>query len=930
MDIIGTKWFKCDLHLHTPESRCFQDRNSVTPEQWVKTAIEKGLDCVAVTDHNSGEYVDEIKNAAIGSDLTVFPGVEVTCSDAKIHLLVLFDIDKGTQDVNDFLIKVGIDRSEFGEQTAGTNKNLEDVVKIATDCKAIVIPAHVDEFNGISEAANQIRENLLKKSEISAVQVVHHTLTCKESEYSKSESSTILNEYYNKTISEERQKDWRRTVVQCMNHNKAILTFSDNPHQKGDSKHGLWGIGSRYTWIKLDVKPSLESLRQAFLLHKFRVRNDFIIKENQTPYELPNEWIEKIVIKNTQISDISNPLELKFSPQMNTIIGGRGSGKSSVLRFLRGAFPHLISELNYESLKSIKEDFENFFSIHNKSKETGVLNNGSEIEVFINRNLERYKVLCKVHSNKPEVKAYKEDQASGDYIEVEDEGMTNIFQIDIFSQKQIYDIGTKTNSLRQRIDSQVSDVSEINENLNDIAQNYNEKALHIRRLKDKTSGIGQLKTVIKDAEAKIETFKKSGVKDFINSSKTFSGEKRIIDEYGRELSELKTPLENLISDFEVEQIKSEQFTERYQAEIEKIAGDSKKNIEVLKSSLDEILADYNKVKITFDKAIEQSNWQKDKLKSEQEFEKKKEELEKEGIIDLSLIEKDIEKVNDKKRELDALIKERELIEIEKSALEEIKKNYITKRQELTEKRREFLNRTLTNENARAIVKPFRDFDYLEKRIKEILNIDKGYEDDIEEIVTRWSSSKDSVKSNQKINQLLDSIFQENNEQNISGYFHRKVRGLNGQQLDEFSLLFPEDEIVIEYKKPEEKAYKSISNASPGQKSAAILTLLLSHGKGPLVLDQPEDDLDNYLIYDLIVEQLLHSKDNRQIIVVTHNANIPVNGDSEHIVIMNSDSKVVEVKNSGTIENADIKDEICKVMEGGTEAFEMRSKRYVRG
>ena len=185
MDIIGTKWFKCDLHLHTPESKCFLDRDKVTPEQWVKEAIDKGLNCVAVTDHNSGEYIDRIKEAAKETELVVFPGVELTCSDAKVHLLVLFDVDKGTQDVGDFLIKVGINRTDFGEQTAGTNKNLEDVVKIANDCKAIVIPAHVDEFNGISEAANQIRENLLKFSAITGVQVVHESFLSKESEYNK-------------------------------------------------------------------------------------------------------------------------------------------------------------------------------------------------------------------------------------------------------------------------------------------------------------------------------------------------------------------------------------------------------------------------------------------------------------------------------------------------------------------------------------------------------------------------------------------------------------------------------------------------------------------------------------------------------------------------------------------------------------------------
>lgn len=63
----GTRWFKCDLHLHTPASECFEDK-SVTPEQWVNIAIEKGLNCVAVTDHNTGEWIDRIKKASLALD----------------------------------------------------------------------------------------------------------------------------------------------------------------------------------------------------------------------------------------------------------------------------------------------------------------------------------------------------------------------------------------------------------------------------------------------------------------------------------------------------------------------------------------------------------------------------------------------------------------------------------------------------------------------------------------------------------------------------------------------------------------------------------------------------------------------------------------------------------------------------------------------
>lgn len=95
----------------------------------------------------------------------------------------------------------------------------------------------------------------------------------------------------------------------------------------------------------------------------------------------------------------------------------------------------------------------------------------------------------------------------------------------------------------------------------------------------------------------------------------------------------------------------------------------------------------------------------------------------------------------------------------------------------------------------------------------------------------------------------------------------------------------------------------------------------------MILDQPEDDLDNRLVYELIVGRLKRAKETRQIIAVTHNANIPVNGDAEYIVSLNSESKELKVLYTGTVDRPKIKKEICDVMEGSEHAFKMRARRY---
>ena len=224
--LIGTRWYKCDLHLHTPASLCFKDRDTVTPEQWVQEAIDKDLHCVAVTDHNTAEWVDKIKDAAKNTTLTVFPGVEITCSDSKVHLLILFDTNYSTQDVEDFLLQAKIARKDFGEQTAHTNLNLEDIANLANDKGALIIPAHIDEFAGLCDVAPKIAKDFYGLSMINAVQVVHKDFTLpvgKLYDNQRPELLINLNRYYGLKEIDIESKKWKFTDERMKNARRVVL-----------------------------------------------------------------------------------------------------------------------------------------------------------------------------------------------------------------------------------------------------------------------------------------------------------------------------------------------------------------------------------------------------------------------------------------------------------------------------------------------------------------------------------------------------------------------------------------------------------------------------------------------------------------------------------------------------------------------------------
>ncbi len=130
-----------------------------------------------------------------------------------------------------------------------------------------------------------------------------------------------------------------------------------------------------------------------------------------------------------------------------------------------------------------------------------------------------------------------------------------------------------------------------------------------------------------------------------------------------------------------------------------------------------------------------------------------------------------------------------------------------------------------------------------------------------------------------------------------------------------------------YHKDIERArFENIEKGSAGQKAAAILAFLLSHGNNPIIVDQPEDDLDNALIYQLIVSQIHENKKRRQIIMVTHNPNIVVNGDAEYVNVLHFHAGQVQVLKAGGLGEQEIRDHVCDIMEGGAAAFDKRYNR----
>ena len=917
----GTRWYKCDLHLHTPASECFEDK-TVTAEQWVDAAIENGLQCVAVTDHNTGAWIDNIKSAAQGKNLIVFPGVEITCDTSKIHLLIIFDTTADKQQIEDFLITCGIERNTFSKSSAYSNKTIIEIANIAHEAGAIIIPAHIDEYNGIAYCASRnILEEFLDLPFVNAVQFVHQDFVTPELRIQgNDELIQKINAHYGnppENIGVDNIKQAYAGLQLAIKKKKRLLTFSDNPSDIPSPKHGVFGIGRQYSWLKMGEQPTLESLRQALVIDDCAYN---CFAKPLIPYKTPNLWIKRITIQNTTLTKKDNVLVIDFNPQLNTIIGGRGSGKSSILQFLRGV---LNKKEDLEGLEEILQNFKDFFKKEDKGK--GVLKENTLIDIYFIRNEIEYKISYSGNSNERIIERLNIE--NGVYEKVTDEGFIEFFQLEQYSQKQIFSIAQKPNSLRNRIDNAIPETSGIWERHNQLSKDYQSTNAEVQALNQAVSTKGRLTTEIKDLQGKIHLLQQSGIADLITQRQFLLKQQDIVDKYfeiNKKIPSIildtKGKLETLIP------FEGLHIDESYRDNILELIQPIRNRIDSILALLEISQCELQEI-IQQQYALIQTSPLYEKIKeNDNAFNQKKQELEEKGVTDIVDFETYTKQLKQKEEELATIIGKEVTINQRKADITEILLEYIKNRKKLTEAREKFIESIIGTNKIRIIIHPFADKQDFENQFRNIIKKETRYDLGIEKAISLVYSRGDILTNLQNFKTKLHKIHNGIEQDEFDGYFTRLIQELSPNQMDLIDLLLPEDEIEMQYENRKGN-YSSLAIASAGQKTTAILTFILSFGSTPLILDQPEDDLDNRLVYDLIVDRIRAIKDKRQIIIVTHNANIPVNGDAEYVISLASESRNLKIQAEGSIESTQVKNEICDVMEGGISAFKIRAARY---
>jgi hypothetical protein len=339
----GARWWKVDFHAHTPASKDWHHTTDPSPqptaEQWLLKYMEAEVDCVVIADHNSGAWVDSLKDAyerlkanppAGFRELYLFPGVEISVSGG-FHLLAILDLDKTKCDIDQLLGKVDYGGTS-GASDGVTEKSALEVIEAVADC-GLAVPAHADQPKGLLHLDNSGRacalqdpmtlQRLFDGGRVVAAEIVN--------------PQTRKPQIY---------VDAKCPWTEVLGSDSHSLHFDPLP-------------GSRFTWVKM-ARPALEGLRLALLDGSGFSTRRSDDPEPFDPFKLPTHFIESVEISEARYMGRGVPEKLCFHPWFNALIGGRGTGKSTVIHALRLAYHRGVELQSLPKESEARSTFERF------------------------------------------------------------------------------------------------------------------------------------------------------------------------------------------------------------------------------------------------------------------------------------------------------------------------------------------------------------------------------------------------------------------------------------------------------------------------------------------------------------------------------------------------------------------------------------------
>ena len=933
-------WRKCDFQVHTPRdpnwtgprplglgepdsetgAPATAEDVEVARAEWAKVFVDqcvtRGLRAVALTDHHEmvmvpyvQRAIEEREQADPDLDLWFFPGMELTASGGK-QCLIIFDADFSERWSEQAQGKLGIAYADLDKLSA-TGPRVTQLT-----CSYPDIAKLLDELEGL-------RGKYIVLPNVS--QGNNHTVL-RDGGHGDFRRMPYVGGYL----------DWAQTIDTLSPRNRTRLSGTDKswslrhiyPLPTSDSRSADFSnLGQNNTWIKL-AEPTVEAIRQAFLGHRSRIR-------------IESPLIPSLVVAAAEIggSTILQTTALTISPEFNAVIGGRGSGKSSFLEYV--AFG--LGRSCYDLPRDHYSGTERMRDLINDT----LVSKGGRVSLKIVQDNAVFTIeRGAATAHLPQI-----TYPTGTTQTVNVRELRSLFPAVVYSQGELAEVGKQAGRRAQ---------------LSDLLQfvNPNYKRENDRLATDIDAAKGRVGAAIQVVVSnwhlqsrlrKLTTSRdsvKQRVKALEKTLPTLSPEDQEVVDYFE-----------MANHFDTKRLQASRHADQIMQELESAATEllSERDLSTdLKIDVDEVRRRYRDLYEAFESALNalhsdltdkrtaltdaETAWAE---KFKQARNSRYAVLEKLGAhqtatAQIIQLHEDITEATNQIGETEAQLK----AQGDPSA---------TLTEALAELRRVNGDRdTRTQEWANEIEQ------LSSGKIKAVV-VSAGDISEIRDAIDAIAAKTGSQEATRI--RALDQALANDTSANVVDrlrtdclalLFWREMGAASGEErpacpdlkailgeterireavtkrmdttrVEAIATAVAQPEITLSYFDRGREI--SFEKASEGQRAAALLFMLLEQPGGPLIIDQPEGDLDNRIIAEL-TDKLHQAKQNRQLIFASHNANIVVNGSAElvgHLDIKESGDR--EFEYTGAIDKPEVCNVITSTMEGGEKAFKDRQDKY---
>ena len=911
----GSEWRKWDLHVHTPSS-IYHRYGADTEETWEKYIedLENLSSDFSVLGINDYFFIDGyerlVKEKAINDKLKnidlLLPVVEFRIEKfagidfgqlKRINLHVIFSNELPIETIKSQFLQT-LEQSYFlenGEQwTRAITK--ESVQELGAKIKSTVPPEQLHKygtdltegFNNLNVKEDKIFEALQKdcfkgkyliaigKTEWGDLKWTDASIAIKKSIINKADivfTASESIEAFNKA----------KAQLTAQQVNDILLDCSDSHYLSTETDKDR--IGNCFTWIKAD--PTFEGLVQILYEPNERIK----ISESNPNLEFDKPYISNITI-NDDVNVFQDEEDLSFSKNESiplnqnlvAIIGGRGEGKSMLTDYLASSFigqehskegdfnKNGVVNLSYHKSNQSEEDIINFDLTEDKKAVDFIYINQGRLKNLVEKKDKQFQLANSIRR----LAKLKQPEFNTELDKKIRESINEYHELERFFEQKDED-NNLINSI-EYLEIQEKSINDFISNITtsenkDKLEKYSENLRLRNNLNSKLKELLELENELKNAieELNLKIIKTNGDLNRISLIELNSLQKQF-----NEINNWKGELEKEIATISVTiSVVKEEFKD-YKGDLTTLLND----IDKFQKSLSEIREN-----------IAVSKTRKERLES----------------LKISLFETTDDSI---------------------SLIDKMKLDYDNQVVELIKSWDEFKDvdsKDTLNPSQKSIMKNL--LTDLEIEVKVDFDVSKFY-DEIYHCIdgAKWriKGNKEAQKNSFDIRDL-DTFFEFLRKKYLEFYHNDGIHSktFKNKLFDElerkkYLKVFP----ILKYKG------KDLNKISVGQKGTVYLKMMLATEafSKPIIFDQPEDDLDNEFIMQNLIGLFKELKQYRQVIIVTHNANLVVNADAEQVIVAsNLDGKLNY--SSGSLEDNEINSKICQILEGGEIAFEKRRNKY---